>query len=78
MEQSHAQREPEAHEEVLDVVREDDRQGPPHGVRDLCEDPVDVQEGDGAKGQREAADLEDGDIAVEPAEEHAGEDERRP
>lgn len=78
LEEGDAEREPDAHEEVLDVVRQHRRHGGPDGVHDLAEHPVAVEEGDSGEGERHAAEPEDGVAAVGQAEGHAGEDEDGP
>lgn len=78
VEEGDSEGEPDAHEEVLQVVGRDGVHGGPDGVDELGEDPVAVQEDDGRKGQKHASDSHNGGLAVEEAEEHAASDEGRP
>lgn len=78
LKQGDTQREVDAHEEILDIVGEHDGHRDADRVRDLSEHPVAVQEKNGSQGQGQATKSESWAVAVEPAECHAGEDQRRP
>lgn len=78
VEERNAQREVDAHEEVLNVVGQDDGYRAANGVRDLRQDPVRVKQDDGAKGERQPTNLEGWVVAVDEAERHAGQHEERP
>ena len=78
MEEGNPQREPYAHEEVLDVVRENSWDRPANGICDLRKNPVRMKECNGSERQRQTANLENRMVAVEPAKGHAREDESRP
>lgn len=78
VEERNAQREVDAHEEVLNVIGQDDGYRAANGVCDLRQDPVRVKQDDGAKGERQPADLEGWVVAVDEAERHAGQHEERP
>lgn len=78
MEHGDAQREPDAHEEVLDIVCGEDWEGQSDGIGDLGEDPVRVEEEDGSERQAYSADFENGVPAVDHQEHHPREQEKRP
>lgn len=79
MEHRNAQREPDAHEEVLDIERQYHRHGPADRVDEPGEDPVRVEERDGREGEGEAAHAEGRrGVPVDEANEHGGEDQGRP
>ena len=78
LEESDAQWEVGAHEEVLDVIREHNWHGHTNWVCDLGENPVAMQQDDCSEGQGQTTQSERGTIPVEPAEGHAGKDEGGP
>lgn len=76
--QCHAQRKPEAHEEVLDIICENQWHGLADGIHQLRKNPIHVQKPNRKKGQRQSANLQNGQISVIPAESHAGDERGRP
>jgi hypothetical protein len=55
LEKSDTKREPYAHEEILNIIRQDRRHCSPDGIHDLSEDPVAVKERDGGEGEWHAS-----------------------
>lgn len=71
MKQCNTEREPRAHNEVLNVVGDDDRHGAPDRVHYLRHAPVQMQQYQAAEGQGQAADTQSGNMPIPKAEGHA-------
>ena len=71
MKQRNTEREPRAHDEVLNIVGNDNRHGAPDRVHYLRHAPVQVQQHQAAEGQGQAADAQSGDVPIPEAERHA-------
>ena len=74
MKKSDAQGEPEAHEKVLNIIGDNNWDGPSNRVHNLAQNPVCVQKGDGSERQRQTSESEARAVAIEPTEYHPRKD----
>ncbi|KAJ5104222.1 hypothetical protein N7532_004751 [Penicillium argentinense] len=73
LQEGNAQREIDAHAEVLHIIGEHGGHRCPDGVGDLTKNPVDMKKGNRRKPQWQTADSDHGDVTIPPQEYRTGE-----
>jgi hypothetical protein len=71
MEERDAERKPCSHDKVLQGIGGDYGHRGSNGVRDLGQYPVQMEEYDGCKGQSKTPNPQEGQVSVDPAEDHS-------